>query len=62
VLDAIALCDPDRLTRRNLNDQVIAAHPRPGQGMFVAALRRGLRRRGLIVPLQEHHLIAKTTS
>jgi hypothetical protein len=44
------------------NRRVIAAHARAGQGMFIAALHRQLRRRGLDIPFDEHDLIAEITS
>ena len=50
VLDTIAACDPTRLNTDDFNRRVIVAHARPGQGMFIAALRRQLRRRRIDVP------------
>lgn len=61
VLDALARRDPARLNRRDLNARIIAANSKPGQGLFIAALRRDLRRRRLDVPLAEHDLIAEIT-
>jgi hypothetical protein len=61
VLDTVAGCDPAQLNTDDFNRRVIVAHARPGQGMFVAALRRQLRRRGLDVPFDEHDLIAEIT-
>ncbi|HEU4424944.1 MAG TPA: hypothetical protein VFR67_20645, partial [Pilimelia sp.] len=61
VLDEIAGRDPARLTRREFNQHVIAEHARAGQGTFIAALRRHLRRRGVEVPFDEHDLIAEIT-
>lgn len=37
------------------------AGPAAGQGMFIAALRRDLYRRGIVVPFDEHDLIAEIT-
>ena len=54
-------CDPAQLNTDDFNHRVIVAHARRGQGMFVAALRRQLRRRGLDVPFDEHDLIAEIT-
>ena len=61
VLDTIAGCDPTQLHTDDFNRRVIAGHTRAGQGMFIAALRRQLRRRGLDVPFDEHDLIAEIT-
>ena len=61
VLDTIAGCDPTQLNTDDFNRRVIVAHAQPGQGMFIAALRRQLRRRGLDVPFDEHDLIAEIT-
>lgn len=54
VLDDIAGREPAQLDRREFNQQVIAGHARPGQGMFMDALRRDLRSRGMDVPFDEH--------
>jgi predicted secreted protein len=59
VLDDIARRDPGRLDRRDVNRHVIAGHVRAGPGMFIAALHRQLRRRGIDVPFDEHDLIAE---
>jgi predicted secreted protein len=61
VLGTIACCDPARLNRHDFNRHVIAAHTRPGQGLFITALRRHLRRRRLDVAFDEHDLIAEIT-
>jgi len=61
VLDDIAARDPARLNRHDVNRQVIAGHARPGQGLFIAALRRQIRRRGVDVAFDEHDLIAEIT-
>ena len=61
VLDDIARRDPAQLTRVDLNQHVIAGHTQPGAGLFIAALRRQLRRRRIEVPFQEHDLIAEIT-
>ena len=61
VLDTIAACDPTQLNTDDFNRRVIVAHARPGQGMFIAALRRQLRRRGVDVPFDEHDLIVEIT-
>jgi predicted secreted protein len=61
VLDEIAGRDPARLDRREFNRHVIAGHAQAGQGMFIAALRRRLRRRRIDVLFDEHDLIAEIT-
>jgi predicted secreted protein len=61
VLDAIAASDPTQLNTDDFNRRVIVAHAQPGQGMFIAALRRQLRRRRLDVPFDQHDLIAEIT-
>jgi predicted secreted protein len=53
-LEVLAGSDPTRLQRSELNDRVIVANTRPGQGLFVRALRRQLCRRRLEVPFVEH--------
>jgi hypothetical protein len=58
-LETIARCDPNQLNTDEFSRRVIVAHARPGQGMFIAALRRQLR--GLDVPFDEHDLIAEIT-
>jgi predicted secreted protein len=62
VLDTIAGCDPTELNTADFNRRVIVAHARAGQGMFMAALHRQLRRRGLEVPFEKHDLIAEITT
>lgn len=53
-LDVLAGSDPAHLQRREFNEHVIVAHTHPGQGLFVHALRRQLRRRSLDVTFTEH--------
>jgi predicted secreted protein len=55
--DELSRCPLARLDRRTLNQDVIAAHVRPGEGMFVCALRRRLQEAGLSVPFEEHDLL-----
>lgn len=61
VLDDIAGRDPARLDRGEFNRQVIAGHAVPGEGLFISALRRELRRRHIDVTFDEHDLIAEIT-
>ncbi|HEX9105005.1 MAG TPA: hypothetical protein VF997_22495 [Polyangia bacterium] len=52
-LDALADVPLAALTRRAMNERVVAANRVPGTGWFVAALQRQLERRGLEVPFFE---------
>lgn len=52
-LDVLADVPLAALTRRVMNERVVAASVVPGQGWFIAALRRALARRGLDVPFFE---------
>jgi hypothetical protein len=57
VLDDIAGRDPAQLNRHDFNRDVIVGHTKAGEGMFIAALRRHLRRRGIDVRFTEHDLL-----
>jgi predicted secreted protein len=59
VLDDIAGREPAQLDSREFNQHVIAGHAQPGQGMFIAALHRRLKAKGVEVRLDEHDLIAE---
>ncbi len=61
VLDDVAGLDPTRHNVRDFNQNVIAGHAKPGEGMFIAALRRHLRRRGIDIQFAEHDLLAEIT-
>ena len=52
-VDVLTRCPLAALDRRVVNEDVVAAHVRPGEGMFVCALRRELRD----VPFEEHDLL-----
>lgn len=56
-LDTIAGLEPTDLNTTDFNRRAVAAHLRPGQGLFITALRRRLRRRGLDVAFEEHDLV-----
>jgi predicted secreted protein len=56
---ALTRCPAARLDRRALNEDIIAANVRPGEGMFIRALRRRLARAGAGLPLAEHDLLAE---
>ena len=58
-LEVVAACPAAALTRDMMNEQVVLGCRRPGDGLFVDALDRRLRRRGLAVPAFEHDLAAE---
>lgn len=58
-LEVVAACPRARLSREVMNEQAVLACRRPGEGLFVEAVGRALRRRGLEVPLLEHDLVAE---
>jgi uncharacterized protein YbbK (DUF523 family) len=49
-LQALASCPHRRVTTQWLNQRVVTAAARPGQGLFIEALTRDLARRGIVVP------------
>lgn len=57
--DAMAAMDSDELDRRSVNRDVVLASRQAGTGIFIDALERRLRRRGLRVPFVEHDLVAE---
>jgi predicted secreted protein len=56
---ALTRCPAARLGRRALNEDIIAANVRPGEGLFIQALRRRLTRAGASIPMAEHDLLAE---
>lgn len=60
-MDVLRRCPLAQLDRPMVTEQAVAAHVCPGQGLFVAALRRQLTRRGLAVRLWEHDFAAGCT-
>ena len=54
-VDVLTRCPLAALDRRTLNEDVVAANTRPGEGMFVCALRRELA--DVDVPFEEHDLL-----
>lgn len=58
-LDVVAACPAATLTRDVMNDRAVLGCRRPGQGLFIEALDRQLRRRGLTLPAFEHDLAAE---
>ena len=53
-MDVLRRCPLANLDRRMINEQVIGAHTRPGQGLFVTALQRRLAKRGVAVRFDEY--------
>ena len=58
-LEVVAACPAAVLTRDVMNEQAVLACRRPGEGLFIEALDRELKRRGLAVPALEHDLAAE---
>ena len=58
-VDALTRCPLARLDRRTVNEDVVAAHSRPGEGMFTCALRQQLEQVGVSVPFYEHDLLSE---
>lgn len=56
---ALTRCPASRLDRRALNQDIIAAHVRQGEGLFIGALRRRMAQAGEPIPLAEHDLLAE---
>lgn len=56
-LDVLTRCPARQLDRQTLNERVIAANVRPGDGLFVRALRTRLARARISLPLLEHDLL-----
>lgn len=59
VLDAVAACNPDTLTRDEYNASVIAGNVVAGRGLFLDALMRRLEHRHLRIDCYEHDLVAE---
>ncbi|WP_082955959.1 2-thiouracil desulfurase family protein [Mycobacterium sp. E3339] len=58
-LEVVASCPAAALTRDVMNERAVLACRRPGEGLFIAALDRQFRRRGLAIPALEHDLAAE---
>jgi uncharacterized protein YbbK (DUF523 family) len=58
-LEVVAACPAAALTRDVMNEQAVLGCRRPGEGLFIKALDRQLKRRGKTVPALEHHLAAE---
>lgn len=58
-LEAVAAMPARAATAARVNREVVLACRRAGRGLFVEALSDELARRGLVVPLLEHDLVAE---
>ncbi len=58
-LEVVASCPAAALTRDVMNEQAVLGCRRPGEGLFIRALDRQLKRRGKSVPALEHDLAAE---
>ena len=58
-VNALTRCPAARLDRRTLNEDIIAPNVRPGEGLFIHALRQQLAQAGAHVPMEEHDLLAE---
>jgi uncharacterized protein YbbK (DUF523 family) len=58
-LEVIARCPVASADARRFNTALMASARIDGEGYFIRALRRGLARRGLTIPFQEHDLAAE---
>ncbi|MFG1930686.1 hypothetical protein ACGFK1_08500 [Mycobacterium sp. NPDC048908] len=58
-LDVVAPCPAAALTRDVMNEQAVLGCRRSGEGLFIKALDRELKRRRLTVPALEHDLAAE---
>jgi hypothetical protein len=56
---ALTRCPAARLDRRTLNNDIVAANTRHGEGLFIHALRQHLARAGADIPLIEHDLLSE---
>lgn len=58
-LEVVAACPAAALTRDVMNENVVLGCRRPGEGLFIEALNRELKRRGRTLPAFEHDLAAE---
>lgn len=58
-LEVVAACPAAALTRDVMNEQVVLGCRRRGEGLFIKALDRQLKRRNTTVPALEHDLVAE---
>jgi hypothetical protein len=57
--ETMAACPLAAVDRAMVNERVVTASRVPGEGLFVRALRKQLRRRKIEIPFLEHDLIAE---
>jgi uncharacterized protein YbbK (DUF523 family) len=58
-LEAIAGCPVARFDRRLMNEEAVAACLREGEGLFIAAIQRRLRRKRIAIRWHEHDLLSE---
>ena len=58
-LEVVAACPAAALTRDVMNEKAVLGCRRPGEGLFITALDRELKRSRLTVPAFEHDLAAE---
>jgi uncharacterized protein YbbK (DUF523 family) len=60
-LEVVAGCPLARLDRRVMNEEAVAACLSAGEGLFIAAIQRELRRKHLSIRWYEHDLLSEIT-
>ncbi len=60
-LEAVAGCPVAQCNRRFVNGEAVAACLREGEGLFIDAIQRQLRRKGIAVKWYEHDLLTEIT-
>ena len=58
-LEVVASCPAAAMTRDVMNEKAVLGCRRPGEGLFIKAFDRQLKRRGISVPALEHDLAAE---
>lgn len=58
-LEVVATCPAAALTREVMNEKAVLGCRRAGEGLFIRALDRELRHRGMALPAMEHDLAAE---
>lgn len=58
-VEVLGACPISRLDRDAFNEKVIAANLVAGEGLFIASIRRQLKRRNIEVPFYENDLVAE---
>ena len=57
--EVMAHTSPDSVDRKTINRDAVIACREAGEGLYISALKRQLRRRRLTIPLLEHDLVAE---